>query len=237
MNKSYEVIDNNVIVYDEYHHASSRNYTNNIEDVLVAENNIEEIEKLIEEEKDINFMEAVAPAYIALGLSKLISSISKLITREIEVALIHLFTSICFFVAAYFMGIKTFIKKIKTGNAKNNFLNEKLTQEKEKLNELNKDKTNDLMFVETNEKTISRNYKIDILKDRLRDINFYIEHKHKIIKLYKKGLLENELFEACASRDTINFIIELVKNDLNIETKSKNNKVKVKANDIEYGNI
>ena len=33
------------------------------------------------------------------------------------------------------------------------------------------------------------------------------------------------------------FIIELVKNDLNTETKSKKNKVKVYANDIQYENI
>ena len=93
------------------------------------------------------------------------------------------------------------------------------------------------MFVDENIKELSSNHKISILKDRLRDINLYMEHKHKLIRLYKKGLLENELFEACASRDTINFIIELVKNDLNTESKVKKNKTKVKANDIEYGNI
>ena len=235
------VIDNKVIVYDEYYSASSREYTNNIEEVLITENNIEEIEKLIQEEKqkkkDINLMEAVVPAYLALSISRLISSIFKFITHEIEIALIRLFSSICFFGAAYFTGIKTFIKIRKIGNAKLNFLNEELANEKEKLNELNKDKTNDVLYAPEGEKIVDRSIQIDILKNRLRDINFYIDHKHKIIKLYKKGLLENELFEACASRDTINFIIELVKNDLSTENKSKKNKVKVKANDIEYGNI
>ena len=94
MNKSYEVIDNKVIVYDEYYHASSRNYTNNIDDVLVTENNIEEIKKIIKEEKrkkkDINIMEAVVPAYITLSISRLISSIFKFITHEIEIAFISL---------------------------------------------------------------------------------------------------------------------------------------------------
>ena len=58
----------------------------------------------------------------------------------------------------------SFIKRRKIGNAKLNFLNEELANEKEKLNELNKDKTNDLMFVETKEKIVDRSVQIDILK-------------------------------------------------------------------------
>ena len=43
MNKAYEVIDNEVTVYDEYFCESTREYSNNIEEILVTENNIEEI--------------------------------------------------------------------------------------------------------------------------------------------------------------------------------------------------
>jgi hypothetical protein len=225
MNKAYEVIDNNVMVYDEFYHISSRKYTNNIEDVLVTENNIEEIERLIKEEtqkkKDINLMEAVVPAYMTLSISRLISSIFKFITHEIEVAFIRLFSSICFFVAAYFTGIKKFIERRKIGNTKLDFLNEKLVHEKEKLNELNKDETNDLMFVETDKKTINKSVQIDILKVRLMDIKLFVENKNKFIKLYKKGILKNTLSETCVSNDSINFIIELIENDLNKKDEKK----------------
>jgi hypothetical protein len=241
MNKAYEVIDNKVIVYDEYYSESTREYTNNIEEILITENNIEEINELIENEAYNNrkrsTMESVVPAWLGVATSQLILSIPKFISNNIGGAIGHVLSSICFFTLSFFCGIRPTIKRNKLAHKRINFLEKKLQEEEKKLNELNKDKTNDLMYAPEEEKKISRSVQIDILKSRLRDINLYMEHKHKIIKLYKKGLLENELFEACASRDTINFIIELVKNDLNEETKSKNNKVKVYANDIEYGNI
>ena len=241
MNKAYEVADNKVTVYDEYYSESTREYTNNIEEILITENNIEEINKLIMDEEyyiiNRSPMESVVPAWFGFGTSQIILSIYKFITNDIASAIGYIFTSSSFFCVAYFAGIRPAIKRKKIKKRKISFLEEKLEEEEKKLNDLNKDKTNDLMFVDENERTISSDYKIDVLKNRLRDIKLYMDHKHEIIKLYKKGLLENELFEACASRDTINFIMELVKNDLNTETKSKKNKVKVYANDIEYGNI
>lgn len=225
MNKSYEVIDNKVIVYDGYYSESTREYTNNIEEILITENNIEEIEKLIKDEKqnkkDINLIEAVVPAYVTLSISRLISSIFCFITHEIEIAFIRLFSSICLFIAAYFSGIKTFIKRRKIGNTKLNFLNEELSNEKEKLNELNKDKTNDLMFVETAQKKINRSVEIDILKNRLRDIKVFIENRNKFIRLYKKGIIKNTLTESCIGNDSISFIIELIENELNKKEEKK----------------
>lgn len=240
MNRAYEVRENQVIVYDDWHE-STREYTNNIEEVLITENNIEEINELIEDELDNKWkkstLESVVPAWFGVATSQLILSIPKFISNNIGGALGHVFSSICFFTFSFFAGIRPARKRKKVANKKISFLEEKRYEESEKLYDLNKDKTNDVMFVDENIKELARSHKIGILKDRLRDIEFYMQHKHKIIKLYKKGLLQNELFEACASRDTINFIIELVKNDLGTESKSKRNKVKVYANDIEYGNI
>lgn len=240
MNTAYEVRDNQVIVYDDWHE-SIREYTNNIEEVLITENNIEEINDLIGEELDNKWkkstLESVVPAWFGVATSQLILSIPKFISNNIGGALGHVFSSICFFTFSFFAGIRPARKRKKLANKKISFLEEKRDEESEKLYELNKDKTNDLMFVDENIKELSSNHKISILKDRLRDIELYMHHKHKFIKLYKKGLLVNELYEDCASHDTIDFIIELVKNDLNTETKSKKNKVKVYANDIEYGNI
>lgn len=241
MNKAYEVIDNKVTVYDEYYIEITREYTNNIEEVLITENNIEEINELIENEEynknKRGTIESVTPAWLGFGTSQIILSIYKFITNNIGGAIEHLFASICFFLAAYYGGIRHARKRKKLADKKIHFLEKKRDEESEKLYELNKDKTNDVMFVDENIKELSRSHKIGILKDRLKDIEFYMQHKQEIIKLYKKGLLENELFEACANHDRINFIIELVKNDLNKEPKSKKNKIKVKANDIEYGNI
>lgn len=237
MNKAYEINNNQVIVYDEYYSESTREYTNNIEEILITENNIEEINELIEKEEynklRRNSIGAITPAYLGFGTSQIMLSFIRFLENNIWGGFTHLFASSCFFTVSYFAGIRPSRKRKKIANKKINFLEEKRDKESEKLYDLNEDKTNDLMFVDENIKKLSTSHKIDILKDRLRDIELYIQHKHKFIKLYKKGLLENELFEACASRDTINFIIELVKNDLNTESKTKDNKIKVKANDIE----
>lgn len=239
MNKSYEVTGNQVIVYDEYYSESTREYTNNIEEILITENNIEEINELIENEEYNKYnrstIESVIPAWLGVATSQLLLSIPKFISDNIGGALGHIFSSVCFFSLSYFGGIRRVIKRKKLSNRKIKFLEEKRNEESEKLYELSKDKTNDVMFVDENLKELPTNRKVYFaLKDRLNDIKLYMEHKHKIIKLYKKGLLVNELYEADASHDTIDFIMELVKNDLNTQTKSKNNKVKVKVNDIEY---
>lgn len=241
MNKSYEVRENQVIVYDDWHE-STREYTNNIEEILITENNIEEINELIEDELDNKWkkstLESVVPAWLGVATSQLILSIPKFISNNIGGALGHVFSSICFFTLSYFGGIRRAIKRKKLANKKIKFLEEKRDEESEKLYELNTDKTNDAMFVDENLRELPEDHKIYyILKNRLRDIELYMNHKQKFIKLYKKGMLENELFETCASDNTINFIIELVKNDLNEEPKSKKNKVKVKANDTQYRNI
>lgn len=242
MNKSYEVINNEVIVYDEYYSESTREYTNNIEEILITENNIEEIDELIENEEDNkdrrDSFEIIIPSWLGFGTAQLISCIYRLFTNDIGSAISHFIASIGFLSLAYFGGIKKLIKRKEIAKKKISFLEEKRDEESEKLYELNKDKTNDVMFVDENLRELPTNRTVYFaLKDRLRDINLYMVHKQKFIKLYKKGLLVNELYEACASHDTIDFIMELVKNDLSIENKSKKNKVKIKANDTKYGNI
>jgi len=239
MNRAYEVTDNQVIVYDEYHCENTRKYTNNVEEILITENNIEEIDELIENEEynkhRRDSFEIIIPSWLGFGTAQLISCIYRLIKNDIGSAISHFIVSIGFLSLAYFGGIKKLIKRKEITKKKISFLEEKRDEESEKLYELNKDKTNDVMFVDENLRELPTNRKVYFaLKDRLRDIELYMQHKQKFIKLYKKGILENELFEACASRDTINLIIELVKNDLNTESKTKDNKIKVKANDIEY---
>lgn len=242
MNRAYEVTGNQVIVYDEYHCENTRKYTNNIEEILITENNIEEINELIEDEeynKDRrDSFEIIIPSWLGFGTAQIISCIYRLIKNDIGSAISHFIVSIGFLSLAYFGGIKKLIKRKEIAKKKISFLEEKRNEESEKLYELNKDKTNDVMFVDENLRELPTNRTVYFaLKDRLRDINLYMDHKHKFIKLYKKGLLVNEFYEANASHDTIDFIMELVKNDLSTESKSKKNKVKVYANDIEYGNI
>ena len=241
MNKSYEVIDNKVIVYDEYYSESVRELTNNIEEILVTENNIEEISELIIDEdynkSNRSTFETVVPAWLGVATSQLILSIPKFVSNNIGGALGHIFSSICFFTLSYFGGIRPARERKKLAHKKISFLEKTLDEEYEKLYELSKDKTNDLMYVDRNERTISRDEKINTLKNRLNDIKLYMNNRHKFIKLYKKGELTKLLHESNVFESSIKFIIELVENDLGTETKSKKNKVKVYANDIEYGNI
>lgn len=51
MNSKYRIEDNEIIVSDYYGHITKREMSDNIEDILVTENNIEEIQKLLVKEK------------------------------------------------------------------------------------------------------------------------------------------------------------------------------------------
>lgn len=242
MNNSYKIIDNKVFVYDDFYNETERDFTNNIENILITENNIEEINELIENEEYNKYthdpFETVMPAWLGFGTAQIISCIGKLITKDIGAAISHFIASISFISLAYFGGIRKIKKRKEIAKKKIDFLEEKRDEESEKLYELNKNKTNDTIFVDESIKELPIEHKTYFkLRERLTDINLYMQHKQKFIKLYKKGLLEGELFEACASRDTINFIIELVKNDLNEDIKSKKDKLKIKTNDIKNRNI
>ena len=218
MNKSYEVIDSKVIVYDEYYDESVREYTNNIEEILITENNIEEINELIEKEKKHSTndpIEISSPIYLGLSMAQLILSILKITTNSIVSAIIHLFASTCFFSVGYFLGIKPKTKRNKIKKIKLNILEEKLDEEHEKLHEFNNTKSNDLMYVAPSKKSIDTSEQIMNLKRKLAAISSYEMYKTKFIRHYKKGTLREMMLKYFYFDDEDYYLIEeLIKNDL-----------------------
>lgn len=225
MNKSYEVIDNKVIVYDEYHCESAREYTNNIEDILITENNIEEISELIENEKKHvtnNPFEMISPIYIGLSIAQLFLGIFKIATDRIVSAIIHLFASTCFFGVSYILGIKPMIKRNKIKKRKLNLLEETLDKEQKKLNMLNNDNSNDLIYVTPNKKTLDRSEQIIFLKRKLDVIYFFETYRAKLIHHYKKGTLRKIMLKYfCFDNEDYCLMEELIKNELSTKEEKK----------------
>lgn len=52
MNKDFKIVGNNVIVFTDDKGRVTREITNNVEDILICENNIEEMEENLENEKN-----------------------------------------------------------------------------------------------------------------------------------------------------------------------------------------
>ena len=179
MNSAYQIIDDKVVVTSDLGFKTTREISNNFEEILITENNIEEINELIKKEKysipKRSTSETVAPAWFGFATSQFILSIPKFIANDIGSAIIHILSSICFFSAAYFSAIKPAIKRKKIKDKKIEVLTQKLEEEKEKLSELKEDNTNDLMCVNQDFKMLSRSIKMKMLKDRLTDINLYLK--------------------------------------------------------------
>lgn len=227
MNTSFKVVDDKIVVTDEKMKKHTRDISDNIEEILITENNIEEIKKLISNERKkinkSNFDIKHAKHKFFLAILWFTNFILNITVQNWFAAGCHFLCTTCW-ISNYLTTFLPEKKQIKRSEKKLALLEENLILENNKLNELNKNKSNDAMCICPDKKTLSTSIQIKILKDRLKDIEFYIKYKNKIIKLYKKGILEGELFEGCASRDTINFIIKLVENDLakeNTNTKTK----------------
>lgn len=236
MNKSFEIIDGKIIVINEHSRITERECVNNIEDRLITENNIEEIENLINKKKSqIDFDKKA----MRTGHINIFNCLLWMTLCILNLLANNTFSAVCNMICAGCWGTSAALtivpktKMIKQNKAKIVFLEKSLLEEIDKLNELQKNNSNNAKCIVATKKKLSTSTKITILKNRLNDIELYRNHKHKIIKLYKKGLLEEKLFEGCASRDTINFIMELAKNDVNAENITRNNKTKKKTHDID----
>lgn len=227
MNSSYKVIDNKVFVYDEFYDETEREFTNNIEEILITENNIEEIEDIIHYQiyiNNLNTPQLIMSSFLGLGTAQFITGVFRLLTDGISSSLFHFLMSTTFCSLSYPIGIKPYLKEKRNLKLKKYILEDALAKEKEKLNKLNEDKTNDLEIVTEIPNIIFTSKEISILKERLNDIKLYMNNRHKFIKLYKKGELSKLFYECSVNSYTIDFIKELIELDLGIETKKENNK-------------
>lgn len=219
MNKSYEIVDNEVIVYDEFYNKSVREHTNNIEEVLITENNIEEMEEKLENEKNkIVFSKKKMKSgwlYITSATLWLISFILNSIRGNWIVSFFNFLCVVSNTGLGYFGNVKSELKFIKSTKKVILELEKNLEVEKEKLNELNKDKTNDLMFVTPDKEKIDRSEEIINLKRKLDVIYSFEIHKRKLIRYYKKGILREKTRNCfCFYDEDYCLIEELIKNEL-----------------------
>ena len=230
MNQSYKIINDKVLVYDDAYNEIERKFTNNIEEILITENNIEDIEDLIDYyvySHSLNTPQLTMSSFLGLGTAYIITGIFRLLTDGLSASLSNFLIATTFCSLSYPIGIKPYLKEKKTLKFKKLLLEDALAKEKEKLNKLNEDKTNDLEIVTEIPNIIFTSKEIKILKDRLNDIKLYMNNRHKFIKLYKKGELSKLFYECSMNSYTIDFIKELIELDLGIETKKENSKQKI----------
>ena len=218
MNRDFKIVDNKVIVHTDNKGTVIKEVTNNIEDILICENNIEEIDDKIRVHlaKIKKSKIKMKSSWSDIGLSALwlFNFILNSTLGNWFAASCHILCSICWFSKGYFGTIKPELKFIKATNRVIKELEDNLNKENEKLNELSKDKSNDLMYFVPS-KTIDKSQQIINLKRKLDVIYSFEMHKQKLINCYKKGILkEKELIELGFNNDDYDLLEELIKNNL-----------------------
>lgn len=224
MNKELEFKDGKVIVTDEYEREIERKLSSNIEQILITENNIEEIEKLLVEKKsslklDKSFIN-LSKSFYGVSILWFFSFVSNLLAKNIFPAVCNLLCSILWTGSQHIMHTKPTKKKLKIKEKSISILEEHLNEEKEILNELENEKNNNCNYVDTSKKHFTTSEKILKLRVELSIIEDYINNKQKYIKYYNEGVLNTLL--TYYSDSNLVFIEELIKNDLD------NNKSKIK---------
>lgn len=234
MNIEYEIIDGKIIVKDELNRKTEREITNNIKDILICENDIEKIENLIDKETLIlksseKKLKQIGPLNLSAGILYLFSSILNFISNNITSGILTLLCSLTWTSHAYFLIFRHEGKSIKISKKKIILLKEQLNEKRKTLEELNNNKENNSLYVPTKVQNISNSDDICMLRKKLFIISDYQSNKRKYIKAFNKGILDKQITLHINEND-IEFIKELIKNDLSNENKiidnNQNNKEK-----------
>lgn len=223
MNKKFEVIGNEAFVTDEWNDTKVRPCYNNIEEVLITENNIEEINNLIKNEESYRKYEKIklfnGSLYFGCASTNLLAGTLNLTKNNLIAAgVLQLVAGSLFTIN----GSGNFFpsrKKLKVSKQKLSLLEDELIKEELKLSELNKDKSNDAMFIADGVKRISTSEEIKDLKDKLQAMQSFNYNKMKYTRYYKKGILNEKLKNVFFNENEINYIEAFVKNQ--IENKKK----------------
>lgn len=226
MNKDFEIVDNKVIVRTDGRNTITREVTNNIEDILICENNIEEMEEKLENENNKIFFskKKMKSGWSYIGLASLwfVTFVLNTISSNYLASFFNFLCVVSYASLGYFGNVKSELKFIKASKSVIKELEDNLIKEKEKLTELNKDKTNDLMYITPDKKKIDRSEEIINLKRKLDVIYSFEIHKAKLIRYYKKGnLREKTRYYLCFYDEDYCLIEELIKNELNKEEEKK----------------
>ena len=230
MNTEYKSKEDKLIVTDEYGYKTQRNITNNFKEILITENNIEEIENFLiknndDKKNNIKEIKRDCPHWIIIASSWLISSILFFINGDYVLGCIYFGVSNIWLYNGL-SGIMPNIKGLRANKKSTIILEKQLTEEKNNLKELKKEDKNDLNFLNQISGTISTSEKIQDLKHKLIIIHLYEMHKTKLIRLYKRGKLENSYFGLFYG-DDFKIVEELIKNDLQNKNTPKRENQKV----------
>lgn len=223
MNKELEFKNRKVIVTNEFGDETEREMTSNIEQILITENNIEEIEKLIYDKKTILKMDKsfvnLARAFYGVSAIWFLAFISNLLAGNILPAVGNILCSILWTGNAYILHIKPNKPKLKSAEKSIIFLEEQLDLQNEQLNKLQKEKNNNCNYIDTSKKHFTTSDKILELRNKLLIIEDYQHNKAKYLKLYKAGIIKG--ITVWYNNNNLKFLEELIKNDLEHNTKSK----------------
>jgi len=93
MHKEFEIIDDEVIITNELGHKQQREISDNIEEILITENNIEEIESLMNYENNIQkkckkAINKYFGYYGVLGGLQLLNAMLNIISSDFSLAII-----------------------------------------------------------------------------------------------------------------------------------------------------
>ena len=240
MNKEFKTIEDKLVVTNEYGFKTERNITNNFKEILITENNIEEIEDLLIDEKNdeyynISDIKRYGKYKFIIAGIWFIASILNLFIGNISIMCLD-FSLVGMWTLNGFASINPYLKKLKGNKKSISTLEEHLTEEKRTLKELKKEEKNDLNFLNQISGELSTSEKIRNLKHKLLIIKIYEQHKRKLIKLYKQGMLENSYFNLFYG-DDFEIVKELIQNDLQKENTAKKEKQNQKTLKLEKGDI
>lgn len=231
MNKEFEIKGNKVFVKQTAGIKIERKISSNIKEILISENDIEVMLDMIEkEEKELkenkkNIRQKTL-LHLPVGIMWGISATMHFFIGNIVTG--SLFGLNCFLqcgIALSYLFPKT--KYIKISKQKIDLIKKNRNEEKENLNNLINTKEENLNYITRSEKNLSTSEKIYKLKRKLEVIEYYNRYKREYIKYFKKGILEATI-PYLFDKEEMNFLIELIKNDLDNKNLKVNNNEKSK---------
>jgi len=220
MYTKYEIKDGKILVFDKFGYYKTMKLSSNIKEILICENNIEEMKKLIEE-KELNItnskkkIKSKSLTYFPQAALWGTNSILQFVLSN------NIFPGTLFginFVLHSGLGIASILpetKHIKINKAKLDLIKKYLSKEEIKLKELNEANNQDLNYIPQSDTIPTTSEQISILKTHLNILHDYISDKRHYIKHYKDGSLRNMVkVIAYYSEEQIKFLEELIKQDL-----------------------
>lgn len=238
MNKEYEIKDDKLVIINDKGVQTERNITNNFKEILLTENNIEEIENFnnytnfneifnnISKQNLKNLVLITLP--ISVIISIILSCIQSIPIYATILQIPTVVSAITFFISdrLSMKEAKDLFKKIKT--KQESVIDDELTIQKEKLNELNKN----LVVQKSNNKIekekINKSELINNLKRKLKLIEEYEFKKEEFIEYSKNHFISIKLKNEGYSDSDINFIQMLIKEDLKLEKQNEEKTLKLK---------